>query len=107
MIYRLLILVLLTVLWTTVLIFYILIIIAFNKALALAQVILTLQTGAVLLIPMFVIPLLFYNALTVFHWAIRTILRRKCEQEVSLNFDTYRNILIYAENNNNRQTLNV
>jgi len=107
MIYRLLILVLLTVLWTTVLIFYILIIIAFNKALALAQVILTLQTGAILLIPMFVIPLLFYNALTIFHWAIRTILRRKCEQEVSLNFDRYKNILIYAENNNNRQTLNV
>jgi hypothetical protein len=107
MIYRLLILVLLTVLWTTVLVFYILIIIAFNKALALAQVIVTFQTGAVLLIPIFVIPLLFYNALTVLYWAIRTIRRKKCEQEVSLNFDTYRNILIYAENNKTREKLNV
>jgi hypothetical protein len=107
MIYRLLILVLLTVLWTAVFVIYILIIIAFHKALALSQVILTYQTSAVLLIPIFVIPLLFYNTLTLFHWAIRTIRRKKCEQEVSLTFDTYRNVLIYAEDNKKQQKLNV
>jgi hypothetical protein len=107
MIYRFLILVLLTVLWTTFLVIYILIIVAFNKTLGSTQVILTLQASAVLLIPMFVIPFLFYNTLTVFQWAIRTIRWKKCEQEVSLTFDTYRNVLIYAEHNKNQKQLNV
>jgi energy-coupling factor transporter transmembrane protein EcfT len=102
MIYRLLILVLLTSFWTAALIIYILIIIAFNKTLRLSQVILTFQTGAVLLIPLFVIPLLFYNTITLLHWGIRTIRGKKCEQEVSLTYDRYQNVLIYAENDKNQ-----
>ena len=98
---RLPILVLLTILWTVGFVIYVLVIVAFNKALALSQAILTFQTSAVLLIPIFVVPLLFYNTLTVLHWAIRTIRGKKCEQEVSLTFDTYRNVLIYAEDNKN------
>jgi hypothetical protein len=97
MVYRLVILILLTILWTTALIIYILIIIAFDKTLRLSQVILTFQTGAVLLIPLFFIPLLFYNTITLFHWAIRTIRGKKCEQEVSFTYDRYQNVLIYAE----------
>jgi hypothetical protein len=101
-IYRLLILILLTILWIVALIIYILIIIAFNKILRLSQVILTFQTGAVLLIPLFIIPLLFYNAITLLHWGIRTIRRKKCEQEVSLTYDRYQNVLIYAEGDKNQ-----
>jgi hypothetical protein len=97
MIHRLPILILLTILWATGLVIYVLIIVAFNKALALSQVILTFQTSAILLIPMFVIPLLFYNTLTLFHWTIRTIRGKQCEQEVSFTFDTYRNVLIYVD----------
>ena len=95
---RLLILILLTTLWTGALIVYVLIIIAFNKTLRSLQMILSYQTGAVLLIPIFFIPLLFYNTITLFHWLIRTIRRKKCEQEVSATYDHYRNILMYAEN---------
>lgn len=97
--YRLSILILLTILWTVGFVIYVLILMAFNKAVASSQVILTFQTSAVLLIPTFVIPLLFYNTITLFHWLIRTIRGKKCEQEVALTFDTYRNVLIYAEDN--------
>ena len=102
MVYRLVILILLTILWTTALIIYILIIIAFNKILRLSQVILTFQAGAILLIPLFVIPLLFYNTITLFHWAIRTIRGKKCEQEVSFTYDRYQNVLVYAKDKKNQ-----
>ena len=103
MISRLLILILLTLLWATTLFMYVVIIVAFNKTMKSLQMILSYQTGAVLLIPIFVIPLLFYNTITLLHWLIRTIQRKKCEQEVSLTYDHYRNILIYVENDKNRE----
>lgn len=98
---RLFILLLLSILWTAAFILYTLIVIAFNNNLHASQVFISYQTSAILLIPMFIIPLLFYNALTIFHWAIRTLRRKKCEQEVSATFDKHRKILIYAENDQN------
>lgn len=96
---RLLILLLFSILWAAAFLAYILLVIAFNNTLRASQVLISYQTSAILLIPIFIVPLLFYNTLTLFHWAIRILRRKKCEQEVSPTFDKHRQILIYAEKN--------
>jgi hypothetical protein len=95
--YRLTILVLLTVVWTAIFVIYLLIIIAFFKTLTSIQLILTVQTAVVLLVPLLFIPLPFCNALTTFYWTIYTIQKRDYEQEISHTLDTCRNVLIYTK----------
>ncbi len=94
---RLTILIILTIVWTAIFVIYLLIIIAFFKTLLSTQLLLTVQTGVVLLVPLLFIPFPFYNALTLFYWTICTIRKKDCDQEISNAFDATHNVLIYAK----------
>jgi hypothetical protein len=94
---RLTILVVLTIIWTPISIIYLLIIIAFFKTMSSIQLILTVQTLVVLLVPLLFISFPFYNALTLFYWTIDTIRKKDCDQEISNAFDASHNVLIYAK----------
>lgn len=94
---RLIILIFLTTIWTVMFVIYVLIIVAFFKTLLSTQLILTLQTNVLLLVPLLFIPLPLFNALTMLHWTRCTIRKKSSEQETANAFDTCRNVFIYGK----------